>query len=576
MLEVIEIQSETETRTRRKSGGRHRRASGVRCQAAEAPPSAPLTRMQLRRRNRRASGVRRQAAETPPSAPLTRVQLRHRNRQIKLNTGKIQPRVPLIAVAAALLIITVVLFLPPYVGMEDNGDFARVTYGEGLYDLPQNSELLYNGYFIKEYGTMQYYNEYTNTVYSSQSIFIKPAILLDKLFTGNDAIFDLRFLAAVLTVYFLATLYFLVDYLTHRLTLVSSLLITALCVIVFVDTGYTAYFNSFYAEPVAYISLMACITCALLYADDRYNKFILLGGFLLNGMVLTFSKQQFAPIGALLGLLTLFFYLKAQGRLFKWMIALSSCILVVTGIFTYLLISTDFTNINLYHSMTRGVMMTSDNPPKTLASFDIQRQYELLDGTIYFDKYPEIDPEDPLLQEDFYSHYNIFSIVKYYAAHPDAFAEMLKLAAKSAYQNRPSMGNYEYASGYPPNTIAPEFSLHSTLKVNYTPKTLGYIVIWMIVVLVLLRKERLKQIIVGGLIVIGLSQIVVSLIGAGDADLAKHIFLYNAAYDVVNVIVFAHIVRYFDIKYRKKKKLATDAELAKEQLEIEEAVYKNT
>lgn len=546
-MDGIEIQSETETRTRRASGGLHRRAAGVRCQAAETPPRAPSLRVRLRRQNRR----------------------------IELNAGKIQPMVPLATVAAALMIITAVLFLPPYVGMEDNGDFARVTYGEGLYDLPENSELLYNGYFIKEYGIMQYYNEYSNTVYSSQSIFIKPAMLLDKLFTGNDAVFDLRFLAAILTLYFLAALYFLVDYLTHRLTLVSSLLIAAVCVAVFVDTGYTAYFNSFYAEPVAYISLMACITCALLYADDRYNKFILLGGFLLSGMILTFSKQQFAPVGVLLGFLGLFFYLKAKGRLFKWMIALTSCALVVSGILTYLLISTDFTNINLYHSMTRGVLMTSDDPPETLASFDIQRQYELLDGTIYFDKYPEIDPEDPLLQEDFYSHYNIFSIVKYYAAHPDTFAEMLKLAAKSAYQNRPSMGNYEYASGYPPNTIAQAFSLHSTLKANYTPKTLGYIVIWMAVVLVLLRKKRLRQIIVGGLIVIGLSQIVVSLIGAGDADLAKHIFLYNAAYDVVNVILFACVVRYFDDKYRAKKQ-HDDELLAKEQMEIEEAVYKNT
>ena len=154
------------------------------------------------------------------------------------------------------------------------------------------------------------------------------------------------------------------------------------------------------------------------------------------------------------------------------------------------------------------------------------------------------------------------------------FAKMLKLAAKNAYRDRPSMGNYEYASGYAPNTIAQTFSLHSTVKLNCTPKTLGYIIIWMIVALVLLYKKRLKQIIVAGLIIMGLSQIVVSLIGAGDADLAKHMFLYNAAYDVVNVILFAHIVRYFDDKYRaRRQQQIVDAE---EQLEIDEAVYKNT
>ena len=198
----------------------------------------------------------------------------------------------------------------PYVGMEDNGDYARVIYGEGLYDLPVYSALKTNGFFIKEYGIMQYYNEYSSTVYSSQFLFIQPAIALDKLLTGNDGIFDLRFLAVVLMIYFLIVLYFLVDYLSGRLSVAGSIVIAAVVVFFFLDTGYIAYFNSFFAEPLAYISLMACMTCALLYTDDRYNRYVLLAGFVLNGMILIFSKQQFAPIGAVLGILCLFFYLK--------------------------------------------------------------------------------------------------------------------------------------------------------------------------------------------------------------------------------------------------------------------------
>lgn len=489
----------------------------------------------------------------------------------RIPTERIRKGIPLLTVLVALLIMGTVLFLPPYVGMEDNGDFSRVTYGEGLYDLPQNVEQRFDGYFIKEYGIMQYFNEYTNTVYSSQFLFIRPAIWLDRLFTGNDAVFDLRFLAGVMLVYFLVVLYFLVDYLVHRLTLFSSLLIAVMSVFVFADTGYTAYFNSFYAEPLAYVSLLGCITCALLYADDRYNRYALLGGFLACGMILTFSKQQYAPVGVLLGILGLVLFMRKRRSLFRWMAVLSSGLLAVTGIMTYLLISTDFTNINLYHSMTRGVLMTSDDPPETLSEFDIAQRYELLDGTIYFDKYPEIDPENQLLHEEFYSRYDIFSIVKYYAVHPDAFAEMLKLAAKTAYQNRPSMGNYERQSGYAPNTIAQTFSAHSALKAGATPRTLGYIILWAAVVLALLRKKRREQIIVAGVILIGLSQIVVSIIGAGDADLSKHIFLYNAAYDLVNVIFLAYIVRFFDEKYQTKRRLAA----RREDME-EAAVYKNT
>ncbi|HRX57201.1 MAG TPA: hypothetical protein P5075_00365 [Eubacteriales bacterium] len=489
-------------------------------------------------------------------------------------TGKLHKIVPALTVLAALAIIVMVLFLPPYIGMEDNGDFQRVTYAQGLYDLPENSELLYNGYYIKDYGIMQYFNEYGTSVYSSQFLFIHPAIWLDKLFTGNDEVFDLRYLAAVLTVYFMVVLYFFVDCLTDRLTLVGALLIGAIVVFVFLDTGYTAYFSSFYAEPVAFISLLACLTSVLLYIDGRYNPFVLLAAFLVNGMVLTFSKQQFAPIGVLLGIMIFLFFKKERGRVFKTMIFVFSAALIATGALTYLLISESFTNINMYHAMTRGVIMTSEDPAETLETFDIDTQYELLDGTIYFDKYPEIDPEDQLLIDDFYSHYNVVSIIKYYAENPNSFFDMLKLAAKSAYRNRPSMGNYEASAGYPADATTSTFSLYSDLKLSYTPKTLGFIVIWTALMLALLYKKPRKLLAVLGLITIGFSQIVVSIIGAGDADLAKHIFLYNVAFDMVSVVVLANVIRFFDKKYRfRREKRALQPQ---DEANTDQAIYKNT
>lgn len=490
---------------------------------------------------------------------------------METKTMKKYPIVPAVTVLLAAVIIVAVLFMPPYIGMEDNGDYARVTYPQGLYDLPENKDLLYNGYFIKDYGIMQYYNEYHSTVFTSQGLFIQPAVWLDKLLTGNDNIFDLRFLGIVMTIYFLTVLYFLIDYLSYKLTLVSQLLIGAVCIAVFADTGYTAYFNSFFAEPLAYISLLACITCALLYADNRYNPYALLAGYVLNGMILTFSKQQFAPIGAVLGILCLFFCLKEGTRLFKRLIALSSAALLLAGIITYLLIPPEFTHINLYHAMTRGVLMTSDDPRETLETFDIDSQYELLNKTIYFDRYPVIDPEDERLQKNFYSKYNILSIVKYYASNPGAFAEMLKLAARNAYRIRPDLGNFEYSSGYRPNEKAQAFSAYSSLKQTYTPKTAGFIIIWMIVSLGLLYKKRLKQITVCGIILIGLSQIVVPVIGAGDADLAKHMFLYNVSFDMVNVILFAHITAFFDRKHQEKRSGAVQSGVVQHQTKPDDA-----
>lgn len=487
---------------------------------------------------------------------------------------KLQKIVPALTILTAVVVLVAVLFLPPFIGMEDNGDFQRVTYAQGLYDLPENSALLYQGYYIKEYGIMQYFNEYGTSVYSSQFLFIQPAIWLDKLITGNDAVFDLRFLAAVLGVYFMIVLYFFMEYLTDKLTLLSSLLIGAACIFVFLDTGYTAYFSSFYAEPVAFISLMACATCLLLYTEGRYHPTVLLVLFLLNGLVLTFSKQQFAPVGVLLGLLIFLFFKKERSKLFKTLIVLFSAGLIAMGAMTYFLISEGFTNISMYHTMTRGVMMVSDDPAEAVESFGIDTQYELLDGTIYFDKYPEINPENTLLTDHFYSHYNVVSVAKYYLENPNDYVKLLKIAARVAYQIRPIQGNYEYAEGYAPNAHASTFANYSTLKLAYTPKTIGFILIWICLVLALLYKKRRKALLVLGVFLIGVSQIIVSTIGAGDTDLAKHLFLYNEAFDMINVILLANIIRFFDEKYQKRR--AKLAAAPQEEPNAEQPIYKNT
>ncbi len=506
---------------------------------------------------------------------LMQGRLRHKNSVMEkwLKKENYYITVTILFLIVAAMIIVYVLFIPPYVGMEDNGDFSRVIYGEGLYDLPENNEILQNGYFIKEYGNMQYYNEYRSTVKTSQFILIKPAIFLDRLFTGNDGIFDIRYLGLLQTIYFLIVMFFLLEYLTHRLSLLGSFFIGAISIFIFVDTGYIAYFNSFFAEPLAYTALLACVTCALLYADKRFNKYLVFGGFVINGLILTFSKQQFAPLGALLGVLILFFYLrKTKDWIFRILLGVSAVGLIAAGLATYLLISEKFTYINLYHSMTRGVLMTSDNPAETLEEIGIDSQYELLNKEIYFAKYPVIDADDEMLIDDFYSKYSIITILQHYVRNPSAFSEMLKLAAQNAYRIRPSLGNYEYSSGYPPNTLAQSFSYYSAFKETYAPKTVGFIIIWMIIILAILYKQRLKQIIIFAVILAGLSQILVSIIGAGDADLAKHVFLYNVAFDTVNVILAAHVIAFIDSKFKQKAalKAAKKAQEAQDDLNANE------
>lgn len=472
-------------------------------------------------------------------------------------------KMPSPAALAAMLagmLVFAILFLSPVVGMADNGDFYRIMVGNGLYKLDRYEDDQYFSYFSKEYGQYQYYNEFGSGFQSAQTPLIQLAVLLDRLFTGEDGRFDIRFQAALLSACLVADVYLLTRYATLRAKGGTAYLIALIAVFIFADVGYAAYFNSFYAEGLAYVCFLAVIACALLLSSGQGKSALLMILFALFGVILTFSKQQFAPLGILLGILCLFlnnpkrdFSLKKK---LLWLKRGCAALLAAAGILTYVLIPQEFVDINSYHAMTRGVLMTSENPEKALAEFGISPQYALLDQTIYYEKNPVIDVQDPMLKDDFFAKYGFVSIAKYYVLHPDQLLTMLDTAAKSANSIRPeSIGNYEKSAGREPGAQSSFFSLYSTLKKAWVPKTVGFILLFCAAMLATSFKDRQRTIILAFVMLMGLSQIAVSIIGAGDADLSKHIFLYNVAFDVSLFVLLSAGLARFGVARQKAARL---------------------
>ena len=473
-------------------------------------------------------------------------------------------KLPSPALAAALVSVAIMFYaliiLP--VGMADNGDFYRVANGQGIYKLDRNESDQYLSYFSKTFGAYQYFNEFSGgSIFTTQVPFIQTAKAIDSLFTGADAFFDIRFLSAVFMLYCAVAIYLIVDYATYHVQGVASYGIAALCVFMFADTGYTAYFNSFFAEGLVYVTFLCTVACALLLTQQRYSPYGLLIMLVLNGLLLIGAKQQNAPLGVLLGLLcvSLVIINKVQNKrksedfktyyrnplLFRRLTVGASVILCACGVASYALIPQEFVNINQYHAMTRGVLMTSENPEKTLTEFGIDRQYAMLNNSIYYEKYPAVDVENPILTDNFYSRYSFFTISAYYISHPQKLLQMLDVSARLAYNIRPeSIGNLEKSAGAKPGAQTSYFTFHSTLKAVVAPKTIGFIVIWFILAVALTFRDKGKCTIVFFSILMGLSQIGVSIIGAGDADLAKHMFLYNVVFDLINFLGGAVLIVY--------------------------------
>lgn len=470
-------------------------------------------------------------------------------RHISIKLGRyVSPS--LFAALGVLAVTFFALFVKPLIGMADNGDYFRILYSNGLYFNAPDYDSQYLGYFIKDYGVLQYYNENGLTLSSSQSLFIRLSLFVSELF-GNSVTFDIRYQAAIFTVLYVAAVYLLVESVTWKLRPKLGYSLAALAIFMFGDTGYTAFFNSFYSESVVLIAMLYVFASVLLLYRHRYNVYVLTVLFGLSALVLTTSKQQNAPVGIILAFAGIYFVFIRKGRAYRMTMGLVLAGLLAAGIGTYALIPQEFVNINKYHAMTRGVLLSASDPEAALESFGIDKQYALLKGTVYYDPYAAIDVDSPQLQEQFYDKYGFGSILLYYITHPAEANHMLQLAAQEAFTIRPgAMGNYEKSAGKPFGAQTIFFSAYSWLKDMFTPKTFGFIVIWMIVVIGLYMPSTVTAIkerrpfplpLLATMMLVGLSGIAVSIIGAGDADLAKHEFLFTLAFDLVSFLTVSEL-----------------------------------
>jgi hypothetical protein len=477
---------------------------------------------------------------------------------------------PSVAAAAAVGVISfIALFVPPYVGMADNGDFSRILYGNGIYfNAPDYGN--YFGYFARQYGIMQYFNEHAEPLFSSQSLFIRLSLWLNRLFV-SDYVLDIRVQAAVYWTLLVAAVYLLVEGLTWRTPGKIGYPIALLAVFVFGDTGYTAYFNSFFGESVVLLMSLFAVSSVLLLCRKRYNDYVLLSLFAVSMLLLTTSKQQNAPVGVVAGAAGWMLAFAGKSRTYRAAASAMLVLFLAAGAATYALIPQQFVHINQYHAMTRGALLLSDNPEETLRFFGIDKQYALLSGSNYYERYTTVDVDSPLLENEFYSHYGFASLAGYYASHPSQAIELLNLAARHAFTIRPpAMGNYERSAGKPYGAKTSFFTGYSSLKEAMAPKTFGFIVIWMVVVIGVYvpsflrqcrskswrRAMRLPMLVM--FMLIGLSGIAVSLIGAGDADLSKHQFLFTAMFDIVSFAAIADLAS--SRHWRSERRAGREAE----------------
>ncbi|MEI6100414.1 MAG: hypothetical protein WCP73_01130 [Eubacteriales bacterium] len=449
----------------------------------------------------------------------------------------------LACIVLTFILIYALVFIP--VGMADNGGYTKTLSANNLSYAEANTQQN-AGYFKHEYLVGKYLNESLVKEASSLNFFIGLAVATDSFFT-TDAFFDIRFLAVLEIILLAVGIYLFVDYLTFNKPKVSGYLTAALTVFIFGDLAYGVYFNSFYAQGVMYISFIICIASALLLGQKRgYNPYFLIALMGASGVALVFAKPENAVLGAALAVLCVFIVLRSQLKAHRAFALVVAGILAASGMAVYAL-NPKQTDMDKFNSMTRGVMLTSQNPDEALSEFHINGQFAILNGT-----FAESGIEkDKALSKEFLSKFSYGDIGLYYMRHPGQFLAMANDTSEKLYTTRQAVGNYEKEAGLSPGAQTDFFIGFSTIKEIATPKTIGFLIVWCAAAILLGFKNRHQMAVVIACIAIGLIQVFYAVILYGNTEPVSDLFLYTLVFDFVNMIGFAWLINF--IFGRKKK-----------------------
>lgn len=448
-------------------------------------------------------------------------------------------------IVTALLIIFLIM-ISPVIGLADSGDFGRVLGVTGLTVLNPN-ESYEDQYFNYAHQYFGYGGYKLGGYISTHVILVAVAGLIGRVINGE--IFDIRVLGVCYSIFFVWAITLMVrnapEANNRRNTLIVTVVMALSLLFVFGDIGYLAFFQSFFGEPYALIGMLLMVAAAVALASAEKPTGKLLTLFVIAALAVATSKIQNAPLGFAFALLAWRMHrLRTDARWHRqvWggvgVLILGSALMIVVA-------PDRLKNTNLYQSIFYGVLKDSPNVARDMKELGIPEKYAVLAGTNYFQKDTVIPQRDPVLRQEVLEKLSHKDIALYYLRHPSRFMQKLDQAAANAVFIRPYyLGNYDQSAGKPPEAIAYKFSGWSELKLELMPRQLGwYVSIYFLYLTVLgllwwRTHSRRLQLVIETLAIIALAGVFscfVPLIGDGEADIGKHLFMFNVCFDMMGV-----------------------------------------
>jgi len=437
----------------------------------------------------------------------------------------------------ASVIVGYQLFIPPVVGLANNGDFGKVI---GIFDLtgPLPDENAWADTRWEFNPKKHYWAEY----YTSEHVLLAAAIAVNTVFS-KDGYFDIRAIGLIHAALFLVALHLLWTLLEEapRALRIATCGAVLFC---FTDVMYVSYLNSFYMDVGAWLffSIAAMLYLRLLRWRRGRDAF----WFALCCAMAITAKAQHAVFGFWVAALVL-----ASGNLI-WpkqrmrIIAFAVCLALLAAFWITRSAPPDYASRALFTVVFFQIVPHSRNPAETIRALgldDSDRRY------VGMHAFAESSPmNDAAYVEQFRRRISYGRLAWFYLTHPRDAYIALRHSLDEAGIQRPYLGNFDVHTGYARFQESRAFAFWSDLKRwafrgNGSRYFFTFLALAASVAAMLAARSRTlgRGEIAGGVVLIGMAFTALCVASLADAvDIPRHHFLFCVLFDML-IVVLVHL-----------------------------------
>ncbi len=451
----------------------------------------------------------------------------------------------IIAIFLFAAVFIYMFFVHPIVSVADNGDFERVMVSAGL---SKFSGMFYDTAQIKYTAVHNIFG--CNGYLTTHALCVYIAKIFNIIFYSRR-VFDVRCVALLYIAAVLFGIYHIVKALKTDNRFINFCLI-ALLWLMLCDSGYTPYLNSLYGEGCSYSFLIMLIGISLkLITESPTKKDIFLFFFALT--MFFGSKLQYTLLCPIALLLIIPLY-KNQ-KLTKKALTIGLSVLIFINGLIYAVSPKQLTTDTLYQSVFYGILRNSDDIHKDAESIGLDSKYEYLANTTAYDDTP-YTAGDPEFAEAFQKKIGRGTVIKYYLTHIPRLWEKMDISTTQAFDNLLGMfSNYTAEDGIGKNSF---FTLYNSIKKAVFPESFLTLCIIYVIFLsaamcgIYKNKKNLYIWLLLTVAVTGIFQFPLPIIGNGEADISKQLYIFNLTFDIMILASIYFILKKVVLNFTKR------------------------